>query len=337
VVRADNLSLRRQSYQARSEQGAAIITALLIVVIVATVAASLITQQSESLTRVTRALERSQLTLYANTTLEWARSALLVQQRNSTYISLTQPWAQGLVTRPIDTATAVGALRDAQSKFNLNNLVDANGKRRDADVEIFTRLLSRLKLDTNIATAIVDWLDSDDEVTSPGGAENSYYWGLANNKSNQRGGYRAPNRTILTIDEIRRVKGVDDEIFNALTPYVTALPTQNVERTRINVNTTSSEVLEAVFNDASPEQIVELLKLRELPYSTIEDFKERNKKLKPAVIDQFLDTKSRYFEASLAITGEVGQVRLAGLLQLQNVTTPTAATTWPAIIWLKEE
>lgn len=324
----------RVKYQSpKWQQGAAIITALLIVVIVATVAATLLAQQSASLTRVTRATERTQLILHANTTLEWARTALLMQQKNSTYISLAQPWAQGLVARPIETATAVGALRDAQSKFNINNLIDAGGKRRDVDVEIFTRLLTALKLDGTIANAIVDWLDSDDDIANPGGAENSYYW-------SQRPSYRAPNRAVLTIDEIRRVKGIkgiDDDIFNTLIAYVTALPTPNGERTRINVNTASSELLQAVLNTSSPEDVTELIRRRELPYSTIEDLKERNKTVKPAVVDQFLDTKSRYFEASLAITGEVAQVRLAALLQLQNASTPAAATTWPAIIWLKEE
>jgi general secretion pathway protein K len=315
------------------QQGAAIITALLIVVIVATVAATLLAQQSESLTRLTRATERTQLILHANTTLEWARTALLMQQKNSTYISLAQPWAQGLVARPIETATAVGALRDAQSKFNINNLIDASGKRREADVEIFTRLLTTLKLDSTIANAIVDWLDSDDDVSNPGGAENGYYWNL-------QPSYRTSNRAVLTIDEIRRVKGIDDDTFNTLIQHVTALPLQNgenIERTRINVNTASSELLQAVLSTSSAEEVTDLIRRRELPYSTIDDLKERNKTLKPAVADQFLDTKSRYFEASLAITGEVAQVRLAALLQLQNASTPAAATTWPAIIWLKEE
>ncbi len=321
---------------ANDQRGAAIITALLIVVIVATVASTLLAQQSESLTRVARATERTQLILHANTTLEWARTALLVQQRNSTYISLSQPWAQGLVARPIETATAVGALRDAQSKFNVNNLVDASGKRREADVEIFTRLLAALQLDNAIANALVDWLDRDDDVSNAGGAENGYYWSL-------RPAYRAPNRAITTIDEIRRVKGINDDTFNALNPYITALPTGgagnagNTDRTRINVNTTSSQLLQAILNTSPADDVNALLRKRELPYSSLDDLKERNKTFKPGSIDTFLDTKSRYFEASLAITGEVAQVRLSALLQLQKADTPAAATIWPAIIWLKEE
>ena len=93
------------------QRGIAIITALLVVMLAATVASYLLAQQAEALTRVERATERAQLGLHATTTLEWARSALVVQQKNSTYVSLSQPWAQGLVARPIDTAIATGLLR----------------------------------------------------------------------------------------------------------------------------------------------------------------------------------------------------------------------------------
>jgi general secretion pathway protein K len=315
---------------AQRQGGAAIVTALLIVVIAATVAATLLAQQSEALTRISRATERTQLTLFANTTLEWARSALLLQQKNSTYVSLNQPWAEGLVARPIETAVATGVLRDAQSKFNINNLIDGAGKRRDIDAEIFTRLLTTLKLDPSLANTIIDWIDLDDDVSSPGGAENGYYWGL-------RDGYRAPNRPMLTIDELHRVKGIDDMTFATLSQFVTALPTPNGERTRININTAPSEILQAVFGQVSGEEIAETIRLRELPYKDIADIKERRKALRPEIVDQFLDTKSRYFEASLAITGEVAQVRQAALLQLQNTTMPQAATVWPAIIWVKDE
>jgi general secretion pathway protein K len=314
----------------KKQRGAAIITALLIVVFVVTIASALLAQQSEALTRTARATERTQLSLFANTTLEWARSALLLQQKNSTYVSLTQPWAQGLVARPIETAVATGVLRDAQSKFNINNLIDGAGKRRDADAEIFTRLLTTLKLDPSLANAIIDWIDRDDDVSASGGAENGYYWGLS-------AGYRAANRPMLTIDELHRVKGIDDATFATLAQFVTALPTLNGERTRININTVSSEVLQAVLAQASSEDIAETIRLRELPYKDIADIKERRKTLKPEIVDQFLDTKSRYFEASLAITGEVAQVRQAALLQLQNTATPQAATVWPAIIWVKDE
>ena len=318
------------------QRGVAIITALLVVMLAATIASYLLAQQSDALTRVERASERAQLGLHATTTLEWARSALLVQQKNSIYVALSQPWAQGLVARPIDTAVATGLLRDAQSKFNINNLIDANGKRRDADLEVFTRLLKTLKLDAGLANAILDWIDRDDDVSGPNGAENSYYWSQSGTGTAVAGNYGAANQPILNIEELLRVKGVDDAVLRTLAPFVTALPTLNGERTRVNINTTSLEVLTAMFPDVSAEVLSETIRVRELPFTNIADIRERRTQLPAAIVDAYLDTKSHYFEATLAITGQHSQIRQAALLQLQTAPAGAGNLAWPAIIWVKE-
>ncbi len=317
------------------QRGAAIVTALLVVMLAATVAAIVIAQQSEALTRVARATERTQLNLFANTTLEWARNALLVQQKNSTYISLNQPWAQGLVARPIETATASGVMRDAHAKFNINNLVDGDGKQRAADLEAFERLLRILKLDPNLRDVVADWLDRDDDFTSPGGAENGHYWRL-------QPAHRAANRPIQTIDELRRVKNMDETSFHTLSQHITALPLvnpsgDNIERTKININTASAEVLQALFVGVSREEIAEIIRLRELPFKDVADIKERRKSLPSAIVDGFVDVKSSHFETSLAITGESSQVRQTALLRLQSTVAGAAANTLPVIIWVKEQ
>jgi len=330
------MARRSPTIQPHRQRGVAIITALLVVMLAATIASYLLAQQSDALTRVERASERAQLGLHATTTLEWARSALLVQQKNSVYVALSQPWAQGLVARPIDTAVATGLLRDAQSKFNINNLIDANGKRRDADLEVFTRLLQSVKLDPRLADAILDWIDRDDDVSGPNGAENSYYWSQSGTATAVAGHYGAANRPLLSIDELLRVKGVDDAVLRTLAPFVTALPTLNGERTRVNINTTSIEVLAAVFPDVSAEVLSETIRVRELPFTNIADIRERRTQLPAALVDAYLDTKSRYFEATLAITGQHSQIRQAALLQLQTAPSAAGELAWPAIIWVKE-
>jgi type II secretory pathway component PulK len=135
---------------------------------------------------------------------------------------------------------------------------------------------------------------------------------------------------------------MDDATFRQLAPFITALPTVNGERTRININTTSLEILNALFPEAAADVITETIRLRELPYRDAADIKERRAKLPAALVDAFLDTKSRYFEAALAITGQHSQIRQAALLQLQTggaaggATGGGASVAWPAIIWVKE-
>ena len=335
------MARRARRIAPRRQRGVAIITALLVVMLAATIASYLLAQQSEALTRVERATERAQLGLHATTTLEWARSALVAQQKNSVYVALSQPWAQGLVARPIDTAIATGLLRDAQAKFNINNLIDGNGKRRDADFDIFTRLLTILKLDRGLANAVLDWIDRDDDVSGPNGAENSTYWsqsasGAARTDNEGTGNYGAANRPLLNIEELLRVKGMDERILRTLTPFVTALPTPNGDRTRVNINTTSMEVLSALFPNVNADELTETIRVRELPYTNAADIRERRPKLPATIVDAYLEANSRYFEATLAITGQHAQIRQAALLQLQAAPAGGGNLAWPAIIWVKE-
>lgn len=311
------------------QRGTAIITALLVVMLAATVASVMLAQQSEALTRLARATERSQLSLHANTTLEWARSALLAQQKNSTYVALTQPWAQGLVARPIESAIATGVLADAQAKWNINNVVDGDGRAREADVAVLVRLLRKLEVDTSLAYAMVDWIDRDDDPINAGGVESAWYW-------SQPTPWRAANRPLVDIEELRRVRGVNDEVMKRLRPYVTALPTLNGERTRINFNTAPMEVLMALFPDTAQDVFTEAMRLRELPYSDLANIKERVPRLNPTLVDQYLGTTSLYFEATLAITGQYSQVRNQAMLALQNPRSGTGELKWPDILWIKE-
>ena len=82
--------------------------------------------------------------------------------------------------------------------------------------------------------------------------------------------------------------------------------------------------------------MIETIRVRELPFIDSKDIKERRKQLPAANVDLFLDTKSRYFEAALAITGQHSQIRQAAMLQLQSGAAGAASIAWPAIIWVKE-
>jgi general secretion pathway protein K len=320
-----------------SQRGAAIITALLVVMLAATIATYLISQQSAALTRIERANERTQLSLYARPTLEWARSALFLLQRdNPPAVHLNQPWAQQLVARPIESAIASGLLRDEQGKFNLNNLVDSAGKAREPDLLVFKRLLKSLGIDESIAANIADWIDADDDTSAPGSAENGYYTTLPQP-------YRAANRELTTIDELYRVRGIDGAIMRKLVPFISALPKRANERTKINVNTTSREILAAVYGDVPKEAVNDLLLKRDVPITDIGSI-SAIKALPQATTSTFLDTKSRFFEATFSITGQRAQVRQAALIELNQPASASPNSpgvkpnqqSLPAIIWLKD-
>jgi general secretion pathway protein K len=131
------------------------------------------------------------------------------------------------------------------------------------------------------------------------------------------------------------VQGFNASAVNRLLPFVTALPL----RTRININTAPKEVLAAVFPDLSTDEIANLVRYRDegLPFSSAADIKDyRSGALPPRLIDQYLDVKSDFFLATLAITGDGAQVRQMALLQRKAAVTPSAAKEWPGIIWVKD-
>ncbi|MFK7861826.1 MAG: type II secretion system minor pseudopilin GspK [Granulosicoccus sp.] len=155
--------------------------------------------------------------------------------------SLDDDWAQTIPPVPIDNASIQGCIVDMQGRFNLNNLVNADGVVQPAYVQQFRRLLAEVNIDQTKADAVVDWIDSDINFTNPDGAEDDYYTGLDV-------GYLAANAPFVSVTELQLVKGFSSAIeeeaenFELLLPHIAALPTANGP-TPMNVNTAPPEVL----------------------------------------------------------------------------------------------
>lgn len=301
------------------QRGVAIITALLVVMLAASIAAFLLSQQSHALTRTARATERAQAMLFAPPTLDYARS--LVAKLSKDQVDLSQPWVQGLRAIPVDGAMASGLLRDEGGLFNLNNLVKADGKASEPDVQAFARLLTALKLDPNLANTVTDWIDSDDEPRT-GGAENGTYF-------SQPTPYRAANQRLLFVDELIRVQGFDAQTVNRLRPFVTALPA----RSKININTAPQEVLAALLPDVAPDALSALVRTRVTrPLVKIDgdDGVRASLGKVPDAALAMLDNKSAFMTASIAIDYAGTQVRQSALLFRGN-------EKWPSIIWVKTD
>jgi general secretion pathway protein K len=84
----------------------------------------------------------------------------------------------------------------------------------------------------DLASAIVDWRDSDDMLSSAsGGAEGPYY-------RNLNYPYEAKNAEFEVLDELLLVKGMSEEIFEKIKDYITIYG-----EGKININTASRTVL----------------------------------------------------------------------------------------------
>jgi general secretion pathway protein K len=309
----------------RAEQGAAIITALLVVMLAATIASYLLAQQSHALTRTARAADYAQVSLYAEPTLDWARAVLAESFSKNNYVHGKQPWARGLDAQPLEGAIASGAVRDEAAKFNLNNLRQDDGSKSANDMKAFAALLKNLKIDADLAPALADWLDQDNELT-PNGAEDSYYLGLA-------APYRAANRPLTQVAELSRVRGFDGAIIKRLLPYVTALPA----RSKLNLNTALPEVILAIFPEMESDQATAFVRSREdVPLRELTTLGQRPEfaKVPPASLTQFASVDSQFFSVAIAITRESVQFRQRALLQRKTGADGKATTGWPDIIWV---
>ena len=236
----------------RPQRGVAIITAMLVVALGTVTMVAISARQQLDLQR-----ERNEGLIQLGRSLgvsgERFAAALLYRdhqkgERDNTD-SLDDDWAATIPPVPIDAATIQGCIVDVQGKFNLNNLVDAEGRAVALYVEQLQRLLAELGIEVTKAQAIVDWIDADIDPLIPDGAEDDYYTGLDP-------AYRTANAPIVSLSELRLVKGfgtqveIEQEDYERLLPHVAALPkTPDGQPTRVNVNTATPEVIVSVDPD----------------------------------------------------------------------------------------
>jgi general secretion pathway protein K len=218
---------------ARSQRGVALVMALLVVAIGTLIAVNLMWQGTLDLRRTDAALAADQGLMYVQGAEAWAADILrqdLVDSPDSDHLG--EPWAIELPPLPVDGGMIAGGLEDLQGRFNLNNLVGADGRENELARRQFERLLLSVEADPALAGAVVDWLDPDTELRFPTGGEDVAY-------SDADPPYRTANSTITSASELMAIAGFDRDTFRSLAPYVTVLPSG----TKINVNTASDVVL----------------------------------------------------------------------------------------------
>jgi len=227
------MSMRRQ------QRGVALITAVLVVAIGTMIAVNLMWEGTLDLRRAESALAADQGLLYVQGAEAWAADILrqdLVDSPNSDHLG--EQWAIELPPLPVDGGTITGRLEDLQGRFNLNNLVGADGMEDQLARRQFERLLNRLEIDPGLAGAVVDWLDPDTELRFPTGGEDVVY-------TSEDPPYRTANSMITSTSELMAIAGFDREIYQRLAPYVTVLP----RGTKLNVNTASDMLLASLSDD----------------------------------------------------------------------------------------
>jgi general secretion pathway protein K len=216
--------------------------------------------------------------------LHWASLALLEDAGQNSIDHLGENWAMALPTLPVEGGAIKVSIEDAQARFNLNSIAGQDATSL-ANLEVLKGLLRVLRLEPLLANAVADWIDPDSEARA-GGAEDIDYLNL-------NPPYRAANRPMASVDELRLIRGFDVQTVRALLPYVTVLP---VATNTINVNTVSPVVLAALtgIDLQTAERIV-----KERVGKPFNNTGEFNSKLAPLPSPAGIDVKSAYFLVTL--------------------------------------
>ena len=267
----------------RRQRGVALITVLLVVAIVTVVCAGLIARQQLAIRASSNQIQARQALQYALGGEALAQGILARDLKapgrapGPGVDHLQEAWARPLPTFPIEQGEITVRIEDLSGRFNLNSLVPARpgaqqgeggdpqggGELNPTALRQFQRLLVNLGIEQPAyANRLVDWLDNRPERYQDSGAEDNEYL-LA------EPAYRAGNRRIEDISELRLLLGMTDEDYRRLLPSVSALPSDAA----LNVNTASAMVLASLRDNLTPGAAQALVQGRPAEgYLALEEF-----------------------------------------------------------------
>jgi general secretion pathway protein K len=281
------------------QRGVALVTALLVVSLATVAAVAMATRFQVDMRRTGNLLNGEQAYAYAMAAESWAYVILRRDLADNQHDSLDEDWSTALPPIPVEGGFVNGRIEDLQGRFNVNNLVDDEGGVDAIQLDYYKRLLEILDLEPALAPALQDWIDADIIATFPDGAEDNEYL-LADLP------YRAGNRSLADISELRLIKGYTPEVLAVLVPHITALP----DTTAININTATPLVLQALHAELDESDIEQLITDRDVePFTDKKAFLAHNALAGlELVVD--VDIKSDWFNVQTDVSVGRGQARL---------------------------
>lgn len=243
--------------------GAALLTAMIIVTLVSTLAAAMVWQQYRAVQVEAAERARTQSALILQGALDWARLILREDARanvSDPVDHLGEVWATPLAEARLSTFLAAdranadegpeaflsGSIADAQSRYNLRNLVSTDEKTRALELRAFERICDSVGVPADTASALAAKLNLAFGPRTP-----------------EQGAPLAPQ----DIEQLTWL-GLSADSLRRLRPLVTLLPMA----TPLNLNTAPRELLASVFEGmdlASAERMVRAR--QDKPFHRLED------------------------------------------------------------------
>lgn len=294
------------------QTGAAILAAMLTVTLVATFASAALWQQYRNVEVETAERARVQSGWILTGALDWARLILREDARAGGADYLAEPWAVPLNEARLSSFLAIdknasdtereaflsGQVSDLQARLNVANLIEGSTL-SEAGLQSFTRLFDLLGLPSQQLTILSSQLLLASQATAPAAS--------------------SPPLMPQHVDQLVWL-GLSPEVLAVLTPYIILLP----QRTPVNLNTASAEVIYASTPDLDLATAQKLVAARERShFKTLEDATLRI----GAPAGRFDQVRhavsSRFFEVRGSLRLDQMMVQQRSVLQRDGVTVRT--------------
>jgi general secretion pathway protein K len=236
----------------------------------------------------------------------WAADFLKKDLEDTKTDHLGEIWARPLPPLPIEGGIVEGRLEDMQGRFNVNNLVNADGTTNAEAVKRLERIFSMLEVEPAWASAIADWIDADTQPGFPDGAEDSVYTG-------QDPPHLTANMPVTRVSELMVLPGFGAERYLRVRPYLAALPVG----TPLNVCTAPGIVLDALSEGSrefglNPEDLAN--RRKDACFPTLEDLRGALGDAAYNEVKNSLTESSGFFRATVWVTIGTTQFTLYSLL-----------------------
>lgn len=322
----------------RPRRGAALLVAMLVLTLVATLAAGMVWQQSRAIAVEAAERTRAQAGWILTGALDLGRVLLRLDARNPGVDHLDEVWATPLAEASLSSMLAQdrdnnvegpgeaflsGAIRDAQGRYNLRNLVDpASLKVIPAELEALARLCEMAAVPPESAQRIAAGLRAALRAERSGDEGNDGKDGAGKDDGDGGVADDSAGAAPLLPQSLEQLAwlGLDAAAVQRLRPYVELLP----KPTPLNINTASAEVLAGVIPGLDLASAKRLAERR--PYKALADAGAQLK------TDQALDPKRLSVGSShFVISGRLrmqGRVIEERVLVQRNNRAVTALARW---------
>jgi general secretion pathway protein K len=291
-------------HQVKQNRGSALLTALFIMTLVAIVATAMTIRLQMDIYRTRLIVNHDKLYLASQAVMFWALSEL--DNKNLPFIKSDKEGVVDLYPKKMETIVnqvkITGRLYDLQSRFNLNNLIDK--KYEPLFIRLTSNTTSKLnhKEQLDLALAVEDWLYIYD--IARGEDEYTYYY------LSQKPPYYPSHQLMHSTSELRLVKFVSAETYQALQPFITVLP----ETTPININTASIQLIMSLGKGFTQEQANEIISARgRQGIKDLKDIDELTKRLK--IPNELISIESKYFLSEAFVSSEEFKLTVYTLLK----------------------